>query len=168
MRALEKVLGAAIVAIFPYLPQASDTQKIDERKVNFIGVFHPIPTSMSPDRTRCPDPTHPLLITLRGQAFTTLGQVTFEQSHCEPPDHSSFRRGQETIAFNNGDQLFGTYSGLLLSTPTTSADRQLIIDGTYQSAGGTGRFKGADDQGIWVGTVNIDTGRAEIIARQTP
>ena len=98
----------------------------------------------------------------RGSAQTTLGRAQLTQSHCEDPDHTSFRRGLQTVTFENGAQLFGTYHGRLLATPTTGVDFQLIIDGGYRNTGGTGPLANARGMGISAGTVDIRTGGAVI------
>jgi hypothetical protein len=131
-------------------------------KVDFIGVFHPVFTGGRLDRERCPDRSHPILFTFQGEAFTTLGHATFEQSHCEAPDHSSFRRGEQTITFDSGDVLYGAYQGDLLATPTTAMDGRLIIDGTYRNMGGTGTLSNAHGGGISAGFVDTTNGSAEV------
>jgi hypothetical protein len=144
---------------------AGDGRK--DRPVPFLGVFHPVFAGggIAPDR--CPDPSHPLLLTFTGEAYTTLGRAKFEQSHCEAADHSSFRRGLQTITFENGEMLFGTYRGDLLPTPTTVTDGRLIIDGTYHNQGGTGSLKDARGSGISAGVVNTSTGGAEVTVSGT-
>jgi hypothetical protein len=152
---------AALLATLAWGVYASDSQA-NQRPVEFIGVFQPGVPSFALDPQRCPDPTHPLLLTFQGEAYTTLGHATFEQSHCEGFDHTSFRRGVQTITLGSGDQLLGTYSGLLHDTPTTAVDGRLIIDGTYRNMGGTGRFKFAHGSGISMGTVDTTKGLALI------
>jgi hypothetical protein len=138
------------------------------RKVDFVGVFHPVVTGFAMDASRCPDPQHPLLLTFQGDAYTTLGHATFEQSHCEGFDHTSFERGRQAITFDDrGDRLLGTYSGSLLATPTTSGDLRLIIDGLYHNTGGTGRFTHAHGRGISAGVVDSATGEAEVAVSGT-
>ena len=141
-----------------------------ERKrppVGFIGVFRPVFTGAGMDPERCPDPSHPLLFTFTGEAYTTLGRARFEQSHCEAVDHTSFRRGLQTITFENGEKLFGTYRGELLSTPTSHLDHRLVIDGIYRNRGGTGSLNDARGSGISAGVVDTSTGGAEVTVSGT-
>src|SRR5215510_7366950 len=125
MRTLTKVGLVVLLSTLPYLALASNNQDHFEigRAVDFIGVFHPVPTGLFADPARCPDASHPIVITFQGEAFTTLGHATFEQSHCEAVDHTSFRRGEQKITFDDGTMLFGTYEGLLFATQTTTTDR---------------------------------------------
>ena len=153
---LPLLLGTLALGVSPSAGQAN------QRPVDFVGVFHPGVPSLTLDRQRCPDPTHPLLFTFQGEAYTTAGHARFEQSHCEAADHTSFSRGLQTISFDDGDQLFGRYSGLLHVTPTTQVDGRLIIDGTYRNTGGTGRFRFAHGSGISAGAVDTMTGIAVI------
>ena len=96
--------------------------------MGFIGVFRPVFTGAGMDPERCPDPSHPLLFTFTGEASTTLGRARFEQSHSEAVDHTSFRDGLQTISFENGEKLFGTYRGELLSMPTSHLDHRRFIE----------------------------------------
>ena len=146
---------------------AGDGEGQKHRAVDFIGVFHPVFAGGGMDPERCPDPSHPLLLTFTGQAYTTLGRAQFEQSHCEAADHTSFRRGLQTIMFENGEKLFGTYRGELLTTPTTDVDRRLMVDGIYHNQGGTGSLKDAHGRGISAGVVNTSTGGAEVTVSGT-
>jgi hypothetical protein len=162
MRAHSTIRALAVVlTLLPWGAHASENPA-NQRPVDFIGIFHPGVPGFSFDRARCPEPSHPLLLTFRGEAYTTVGHARFEQSHCEDFEHTSFRRGVQTIKFDNGDELLGAYSGALLPTPTTATDGRLIIDGMYRNTGGTGRFKHADGHGISIGTVDTMTGLAVV------
>ena len=141
---------------------ANENDNDQGRPTKFVGVFTPVIEGVGIDTKRCPDTTHPFLLTFSGSAQTTLGRAQFTQSHCEDPDHTSFRRGLQTITFDNGAQLFGTYQGRLLATPTTSVDFQLIIDGQYRNTGGTGPLANARGLGISAGNVDIRTGGAVV------
>ena len=160
------VTGLILVPALTVVTTAAEASD-RERAVDFIGVFHPVPVAFGVDPVRCPDATHPFLISFRGQAWTTAGHALFEQSHCEAVDHTSFRRGEQTITFDNGDQLFGAYSGELHATPTTATDNKLIIDGFYRNRGGTGAISGARGRGISVGVVDTVRGVAEVTVSGT-
>jgi hypothetical protein len=149
-----------IATIVPSSALADEPER--QPKVDFIGVFRPVPVAFGADPVRCPEPSHRLLLTFQGIAYTTLGRATFTQSHCQAADHSSFRRGEQTITFDNGDQLFGSYSGVLLPTPTTATDGRLIIDGIYRNVGGTGALEHAHGRGISIGIVDTATGFATV------
>ena len=158
-RPFSAVLGLVLLA----LGTSSFADEGDNDQGNatkFIGVFMPILQGVGIDTSRCPDPTHPFLLTFTGTAQTTLGRAQLAQSHCENPDHTSFRRGLQTITLDNGAQLFGTYQGRLIATPTTGVDFQLIIDGAYKNTGGTGALAKARGKGISAGTVDTRTASA--------
>jgi hypothetical protein len=56
MRTLSKIVLAGILVTLPSLAQASDSQDDENgKKEELIGVFHPIPTSLSFNHARCPD-----------------------------------------------------------------------------------------------------------------
>jgi hypothetical protein len=149
--------------------QAAEGRENDHRRQkDFIGIFYPVLKGLPiVDARRCPDASHPLLMTFDGVAYTNLGQATFEQSHCVDFDQTSFRRGQQAITFANGDKLFGVYSGSLLPTPTTASDGRVIIDGLYRNVGGTGQLTHAHGRGVSAGAVNIATGSAEVTVTGT-
>ena len=157
-----------VLTVLPWVALASDDRDGGNgRKVPFIGVFHPVVTGISIDPARCPEASHPFLFSFQGEAYTTVGRATFEQSHCEGVDHTSFRRGEQTITFATGDKLFGAYSGLLLATPTTATDGRLIIDGTYRNLGGTGRLTNAGGRGVSAGVVDTSNSSAEVTVTGT-
>jgi hypothetical protein len=152
---------AAALALLPAMTGAAEQGR--GRNTDFVGIFFPVFAGLSDDPGRCPDSSHPLAMTFQGVAYTTLGRATLQQSHCENLDHTSFRHGEQTLTFDSsGDQLTGTYSGQLLQTPTTGADRRLIIDGTYRNTGGTGGLEHAHGRGITAGVVNSQTGAAQV------
>lgn len=80
-----------------------------------------------------------------------LGSVSVLQSHCTQidifttPNPATVVDGRMTISAADGDELWLTYSGGFIFTPTTAVDVG-ISDITYTSMtiiGGTGRFDGA-------------------------
>jgi hypothetical protein len=154
------------VAVALALAQGGSAQDRRARSSDpFIGAFSPRVTSLGPNATRCPDPSHPLLLRFKGEAYTSLGRATLEQSHCETPDHTSFRRGEQTLTFADGQTLRGTYSGELRSTPTTATDGRVILDGVYTAEGGTGQFEQAHWTGACAGVVDTGNGSAEFTIR---
>ena len=161
-RASRAVLIGSILVSLSSLSFADEGDNDQGKKAKFIGVFTPVIQGVGIDTKRCPDPTHPFLLTFTGTAHTTLGSAQLAQSHCEDPEHTSFRRGLQTITFGDGTQLFGAYEGRLLATPTTGVDFQLIIDGRYRNTGGTGALANARGMGISAGTVDIRTGGAVV------
>ena len=159
-RAYRAVLIGSILVSLPSLAFADEGDNDQGNTTKFVGVFNPVIEGIGIDTKRCPDVSHPYLLTFNGSAQTTLGRAQLVQSHCENPDHTSFRRGLQTLTFANGAQLFGTYQGRLLATPTTGIDFQLIIDGRYRNTGGSGALANARGMGISAGTVDIRTGGA--------
>jgi hypothetical protein len=160
------LIGSSLLALS--CPAFADGERHgDTRQKEFIGVFYPVVTGITLDVQRCPDPTHPILLSFAGSAQTTFGRAQFEQSHCEDQAHSSFRRGVQTITFDGGWQLFGRYHGRLLPTPTSGVDNLLIVSGKYRNAGGTGPFATAHGEGMSAGTVNVTTGAATVTVSGT-
>lgn len=166
-RRLVSALATTALATFISPTITADNRDRRPAPIDFIGVFHPVFAGAAMDPQRCPDRSHPFLFRFTGEAYTTLGHATFEQSHCEALDHSSFRRGEQTITFDNGDLLYGAYSGELLVTPTTATDGRVIADGIYRNRGGTGRLQHAHGRGISMGVVDTTTGAAEITVSGT-
>lgn len=158
LRAFKRL--ACLLLSVPCLAFGSDDGK--GRPARLVGVFYPTITSYDVDPVRCPDPSHPFLLTFAGSAQTTLGHAQFTQSHCEGPRHTSFRRGLQTVTFDDGWQLFGTYEGDLIATPTTPTDALLIASGRYRNTGGTGPYEGVRGSGLSAGTVDTNTGAAVI------
>ena len=166
---LVNLLAVGVLVVVPCTAIGSDRHNSppSRRELDFIGFFQPALVGVLIDAERCPDSSHPLLLTFVGEAFTTLGHATFEQSHCEGNDHRSFRRGRQTLTFAGGDQLFARYSGVLIRTPTTESDGRLIIDGLYRNDGGTGSLKNAHGRGITAGVVDTSTGIAQVTVTGT-
>ena len=100
-------------------------------------------------------------------AQTILWRAQLEQSHCEDFEHTSFRRGIQTLTLADGTQLFGSYRGELLATPTTSVDGLLIIRGTYRNTGGTAGLSKARGTGISACTADTRTGAAVVAVSGT-
>lgn len=138
-----------------------------ERRTPFVGVFYPAFVGAAVDATRCPDPAQPVLLSFTGTAQTSLGAATIAQSHCEGPGVLGFSRGRQTITFGDGTQLFGTYEGGLIATPTTPSDGLLVIDGRIRLTGGTGALQRARGKGLSAGTVDTRTGAAIIAVSGT-
>jgi hypothetical protein len=155
------LIGAGLLSVSSLA--FGDAERGHTHQKEFIGVFYPVVTGIAFDPHRCPEPSHSILFSFSGSAQTTLGRAQFEQSHCEDLVHASFTRGLQTITFEDGWQLFGKYQGRLLPTPTTSADKLLIISGEYRNAGGTGPFETARGKGISAGTVDVTTGAATVM-----
>jgi hypothetical protein len=157
-----KSMLAILLLIASCATLADDGRSTDKQR-QLIGVFYPRltqpPSPFFPDR--CPD-SHPLLFQFEGESQSTLGPAHFTQSHCADMALTSFRRGKQAITTANGDVLYGVYQGQLLRTPTTTVDSLLIIDGVYQSTGGTGAFAKAHGKGISAGTVNTQTGESVV------
>ena len=151
-----RLFAASLVAI-PLVAVADG-----HSRSTFIGVFYPAITAVAVDPTRCPDASHPLLLTFAGDAFTTLGHATFTQSHCQDFAQTSFRRGEKVVTFANGDQLFGVYHGDLLPTPTTGSDGKVVIDAVYRNVGGTGAMSTMHGTGTSAGLVDAATGSAVV------
>ena len=85
--------------------------------------------------------------------ITHLGRVTWEAEHCFYADFT-FGGAELTITAANGDQLFGTYDGMMTGA-TTWIDTMIILDGT-------GRFEGATGEVAESGWVDMDSGYMEV------
>ncbi len=166
MNCTTKLLIAA-VSVAAQATAAADDDRRGGHSKEFVGVFYPAIVAVTFDAQRCPDTSHPILFSFAGTAQTTLGRAQLEQSHCEDFEHTSFRRGVETLTFADGTQLFGRYQGDLLPTPTTSVDGLLIVSGTYRNTGGTAGLSRARGKGISAGTVDTRTGAAVITVSGT-
>ena len=164
---LTTLVLAGLAAALPLATTSSQKpEQLPPRRADFVGVFQARLVGFSPGSNRCPD-SHPNLLSFTGEAQTTLGHATFQQSHCEDDSHTSFRDGEETITFDDGQMLFGTYHGSILPTPTTPFDQRVIIDGSYRNTGGTGRFEHVRGHGISAGAVDITTGSAIVAVSGT-
>lgn len=164
---LTTLVLAGIAAVLPLaVPNSQKPEQLPPSRADFVGVFQARLVGFSRDPIRCPD-THPNLLSFTGEAQTTLGRATFQQSHCEDDTHSSFRRGEQTITFDDGQMLFGTYGGSILPTPTTPFDQRVIVDGFYRNTGGTGRFEHVRGHGISAGVVDITNGSAIVTVSGT-
>jgi hypothetical protein len=156
----QKLMLTALLLIASCATLADDGRSGDKQR-QLIGVFYPRmtqpPSPFFPDR--CPN-SHPLLFQFEGESQSTLGPAHFTRSHCADMALTTFRRGEQAITTANGDVLYGAYQGQLLRTPTSATDGLLIIDGVYQSTGGTGAFAKAFGKGISAGTVNTRTGES--------
>jgi len=128
--------------------------------MRFLAVVHATVGRVVVDASRCAESSHPLLMTLSGTAETVLGSALVQQSHCENRAHTSFSAGVQTFTFDQGTRLVGTYQGRLIATPTTEADKKLIIDGQYSNTGGSGAVSSSRGTGAFVGTVDVTTGAA--------
>jgi hypothetical protein len=92
---------------------------------------------------------------------THVGTLTGQFEDC--PDIRAipfvFTDGMFTLTATNGDQLFGTYAGQLNATETTAEDSIYVLEHTtFVITGGTGRFAGAQGDGVITGTEKIIPG----------
>lgn len=125
----------------------------------FVGFYSGALTGFEPaGPPRCPS-SHPWLITVEGDAYTSAGHLTFTQSHCEDDNHTSFRRGEQTGTTDTGDVLYGRYQGQIMWIDSNLP--MVIVDGKYQNMGGTGIFKSAYGSGTSVGVVDASKGTAQ-------
>lgn len=82
---------------------------------------------------------------------TQLGRLTFIGSHCVTISQNilPFSGGEATITAANGDELHGTYSGVV-SVISDMGN----VDGQVDITGGTGRFANATGALVMTGTLN--------------
>ena len=164
---LTTLVITGIAAALPLAAASSQKpEQLPPSRADFVGVFQARLVGFSPNSSQCPD-THPNLVSFTGEAQTTLGHATFQQSHCEDDTHTSFRNGEQAITFDDGQVLSGTYSGSILPTPTTQFDLRVIVDGFYRNTGGTGRFEHVRGHGISAGVVDLATGSAIVTVSGT-
>ena len=83
-----------------------------------------------------------------------LGQVAWSTEHCFQAATGTFGDAQLVITAANGDQLFGTYDGVMTGE-TTFAETMVVT-------GGTGRFTEASGTVAETGWFDLDTGYIEI------
>ena len=111
---------------------------------------------------RCP------VLTLSAQGTglsSTFGQYTIAVSFCSDPNGPNplaFTNGIFTLTNANGDTLFGSGSGILRPSPTSSTDNIYLLYGEFTIEGGTGAFAGASGGGMWTGVYNIAAGDAGV------
>ena len=89
----------------------------------------------------CPTGFAPVHIEGSGTA-SHMGVIDVETWHCSNLDSGEFVMGVEVTTAANGDELHGTYSGLL--TPIT--ETEWICDTYHVYDGGTGRFGSASGE----------------------
>jgi hypothetical protein len=156
----------ASIALLTAISTLADDRR-NERRTAYVGIFLPVPTGASVDPVRCPDATHPILLSFSGTAQTTEGAATFVQSHCANPEGTSFTRGLQDTTLASGWKMTGTYAGRILPTPSTPTDGVVILDGRYRNTGGTGPYVRATGSGVAAGAINTRTGASSVTVSGT-
>jgi hypothetical protein len=103
---------------------------------------------------RCSEPSDWISTSAGTGTISHLGKVSWTTEHCFQLSAGTFGDAEVVITAANGDQLFGTYNGVLTG-PTTFAEILIIT-------GGTGRFTGATGTIEETGSFNMDTGYMEV------
>jgi hypothetical protein len=103
----------------------------------------------------CPQGT--LLVVLDGSGTAThVGRYTITNSHCLDLATGAFTNGTFVKTAANGDQLYGTYSGLGTVIVAPAPVGRFQIAGTLTFTGGTGRFAGVSGTAEMSGVQTTD------------
>jgi hypothetical protein len=125
-----------------------------DKQVPFRGTF--TYTDVLAPGGRCPTLTDEI----RGTGYAThLGRFTTVQSHCVAPPSLAFTDGRYSFTAANGDQMRGTYSGVLVPL----APPVYAVDGRWTITGGTGRFAGATGGGDASGELNLAASSGTVV-----
>jgi hypothetical protein len=103
---------------------------------------------------RCSQPSQWVSTSAGSGVISHLGRVSWTTEHCFQLFAGTFGDAELVITAANGDQLFGTYDGVM--TGETSFAESLVI------TGGTGRFAGASGTIEESGWFDPGTGYMEI------
>jgi hypothetical protein len=131
-------LAAAFVLALGTLVAAD--QQARPFEVSIVGNANPVP-----------DPGDPCVLLNTESAVihgTHLGKGTWDSfetvNFCTNPGGPAAVEGEFTLTAANGDQIFGTYTTLLIADPVAGT---IEASGEYQITGGTGRFDDATGSG---------------------
>jgi hypothetical protein len=130
------VAVAAVALLLAATPAAASPDADQERpyRVVWSGSFQ----MFGEEPNWCPPDLVPVHIEGSGIA-SHMGAIEVETWHCSDLDAGEFVLGVEVITAANGDELHGTYTGLL--TPIT--ETEWTCDTYHVYDGGTGRFSNA-------------------------
>jgi len=103
---------------------------------------------------RCSEPSQWVSTSAGSGVMSHLGSVAWTLEHCYQLFDGTFGDAEVVITAANGDQLFGTFDGIM--TGETTFAETLII------TGGTGRFVGASGSVEETGWFDPDTGYMEV------
>ena len=115
---------------------------------------------------RCPAPL--LLESDEGGGTAThIGKYTIVNSHCLDPSTGALTGGTFVKTAANGDQIFGTYTGIATVIQPPSPIGIFSVSGTITFTGGTGRFAGATGTTTMAGTEQADFSRTPVSTQVT-
>lgn len=103
---------------------------------------------------RCSEPSQWVSTSAGSGVMSHLGSVTWTLEHCYQLFDGTFGDAEVVITAANGDQLFGTFDGVMTGE-TTFAETMVIT-------GGTGRFVGSLGSVAETGWFDPDTGYMEV------
>lgn len=103
---------------------------------------------------RCSRPSQWVSTSAGSGVISHLGRVSWALEHCYQLFDGTFGDAEVAITAANGDQLFGTFDGIMTGE-TTFAETMIIT-------GGTGRFVGASGSVAETGWFDPDTGYMEV------
>ena len=89
---------------------------------------------------------------------TFVGSYTIERTHCVDIATGAIFDGSFVQTASNGDQLWGTYTGSLagiLEVDQNGNPVVVLIESPYQITGGSGRFAGAEGEGMTTAEFNF-------------
>jgi len=103
---------------------------------------------------RCSEPSQWVSTSAGSGVMSHLGSVAWTLEHCYQLFDETFGDAELVITAANGDQLFGTFDGIMTGE-TTFAETMIIT-------GGTGRFVSASGSIAETGWYDPDTGYMEV------
>jgi hypothetical protein len=132
-----KFFTAAVAVVLALGTLSAANQQVTPFEVSIVGNANPVPD---------PDDPCVLLNTETGEIHGThIGVGTWSSfetvNFCTSPGVGEVV-GEFTLTAANGDQIFGTYNTIVLV-----GDGTIAASGTYEIAGGTGRFEDATGTG---------------------
>ena len=145
-----------LAAAVPAAAKGSKERPIKEDLVGYATgmVFSPTFPDGDTFDGRCSEPSQWISMSSGSGVVSHLGRVTWRTEHCFQLFAGTFGDAELVIAAANGDQLFGTYDGIM--TGETSFAETMIV------TGGTGRFAGASGEIEESGWFDPDSGYMEI------
>lgn len=150
------VVVALLAAALPVAAGNSTERPINEDLSGYLLSLEMSPTFPGGDTfdERCSRPSQWVSTSAGSGVMSHLGRVSWTLEHCYQLFAGTFSDAEVVITAPNGDQLWGTFDGIMTSE-TTFAETLIIT-------GGTGRFTGASGSIEETGWFDPVTGYMEV------